>query len=279
MTTARNLVRALLVAAVCATAFATCATAWAQETPPTGGDVVVAPDPAPVDPAPAPDPVPVDPVPAPEPAPPEAPVDTAPPAPPADPPPVEAQPAPPERRLDSSSTTQRADPPRESGTAGAPPAASTAIPAGQVAAAAPLPAAVPGEDWAWTDQGDAFVLGTGGSAGDSQRDALGAVAGAGAVATAIGRVPALGARERAARDAARAYANGSAVTVSDAGSGLFASLFGGSGGGGGGAVLLLTVVGILAVFRLLPPDWNRAFRMPTVIWRPSAYVPPIEHPG
>ena len=101
----------------------------------------------------------------------------------------------------------------------------------------------------------------------------------GSIATVAARVPALGSRERAARDAAQAYANGSAVTVSDGGGGrLFAGIFGG-GTGGGAAALYLTVFGILAVFRLLRPDWNEAFRTSTATWRPSAYVPPIEHPG
>ena len=49
--------------------------------------------------------------------------------------------------------------------------------------------------------------------------------------------------------------------------------------GGGAAVTLMTLLGILAVFRMLPPDWNRAFRNSTAAWRPSAYAPPIEHPG
>jgi len=275
-----NLIRALLVAAVCAAMLATCATAAsAQVAPPAGGGDVVAPDPGPAPEPPAPDPVPI-PEPPVNPAPPEPPADPAP-QPPADPvqPDPPADPAPPGERRTDASTPQRDDTARTSNPA---PAAQSSVPAGssaQFAPPAPLPGGGAGEDWAWTDQGDAFIVGTGGSRASGTHGALAHFTGAGSIATAA-RVPALGSRERAGRDAAQAYANGSALTVSDAGSGtgLFAGLFGGGGGGAGG-VLLLTVFAILAVFRMLHPDWNRAFRMSTVIWRPSAYPPPIEHPG
>ena len=60
---------------------------------------------------------------------------------------------------------------------------------------------------------------------------------------------------------------------------LFFKLFGG-GGGGGAALVLLTALGLLAVVRMLPPDWHSELsRNSTAVWRPSAYVPPIEHPG
>ncbi len=80
--------------------------------------------------------------------------------------------------------------------------------------------------------------------------------------------------------AAQANTTGSGlVLVDNSGSALlFFNLFGG-GGGGGAALVMLTVVGFLAVFRLMPPDWTRAFRNATAVWRPSAYAPPIEHPG
>ncbi len=67
--------------------------------------------------------------------------------------------------------------------------------------------------------------------------------------------------------------------VDDSGSaGLFLKMFGG-GGGGGAAMMLLTVLGLLAVFRLLPPEGIKDFLTSTAVWRPSAYAPPIEHPG
>ena len=59
---------------------------------------------------------------------------------------------------------------------------------------------------------------------------------------------------------------------------LFFNLFGG-GGGGGAALVMLTAFGLLTLVRMMPPDWTQAFRNSTAVWRPSAYVPPIEHPG
>ncbi len=273
-----NLIRALFVAAVCAAMLTTCATAaFAQDAsappvtdPPAQTPPVeqVAPEPPPLPEPPAPEPIPV---PDPEPPPP-APVDPPPDA-------VINPPAAADHQQAASSTTQRVDAPRDS----APPApqtpAQSAVLGGQFAPPAQLPAAGTGEDWAWTDQGDAFIIGTGGSSDSGGRDALASFTAIGSIATAVARMPALGSRERAARDAAKAYADGSARMVSDAGnSGLFAGLFGGNSGGGA-AVLTLTVLGILAVFRLVPPDWNRAFRTSAATWRPSAYAPPIERPG
>lgn len=274
-----NLIRAMLVAAVCAALLATCASAAsAQEVPAPGGDVTVVPDPAP---APEPPPAP-DPGPAPEPAPPPdaGPAPEPPPPDPAPAPEPEPTPEPAAERHADSSTTQRADAPRD----GAPVNSQSTVPASssvQLAAPAQLPPASAGEDWAWTDQGDAFIVDTGGSSDGGARGALARFAGFGSIAAAAARVPAIGSRERAAHDVARDRADGTAVAASDGfggPGGLFASLFGG-GGGGGAAVLYLTVFAILAVFRLLRPDWNRAFRTSTATWRPSAYVPPIEHPG
>ncbi len=274
-----NLIRAAFVAAVCVAMLATCApAAVAQVAPPADGNVIVAPDPTPTPEPPAPDPAPA-PEPPVNPAPPEPPADPVPPEPPADSVPADppADNAPPAERRTDSGTPQRVDAPRNDPAT----APQSSVPAGssdQFAAPAQLPAGGAGEDWAWTDQGDAFIVGTGGSSSSGTHGALALFTGAGSIATAA-RVPALGSRERAAHDAAQAYANGSAVTLSDAGSGLFAGLFGGGTGGGAGGVLLLTVFGILAVFRLVRPDWNEAFRTSTATWRPSAYVPPIEHPG
>ena len=271
-----NLIRALFIAAVCAALLATCApAAWAQEGPPVVTDPPpeatppeqAVPEPPPPPEPPAPDPVPV--IPEPDPVPPDPPADSVPPDPPAD----NSPPA--ERHNDS--TTQRVDTPHNN----APPAAQSSVPAGssdQFAPPAQLPGGGAGEDWAWTDQGDAFIVGTGGSNGGGAHGGLAVFTGSGSIATPA-RVPALGSRERAAHDAAQAYANGSAVTLSDGGSGLFAGLFGGGTGGGTGGVLRLSASGILAVFRLVRPDWNEAFRTSTAVWRPSAYVPPIEHPG
>ena len=145
---------------------------------------------------------------------------------------------------------------------------------------AQLPPAGPGEDFALTGNGDAFILGSGGSSGSGPTALLGSFSRFGSIATAAARVPALGAREQAARDAARANASSSGIVmVDDSGTtGLFWKMFGG-GGGGGAAMMMLTVLGLLAVVRLLPPEALKNFLISTAVWRPSAYVPPIEHPG
>ena len=58
----------------------------------------------------------------------------------------------------------------------------------------------------------------------------------------------------------------------------FFNLLSGPGGAGAG-LLLASVLAVLGAVFLLPRDRLRAFRMPTVTWRPLAYVPPIELPG
>jgi hypothetical protein len=57
----------------------------------------------------------------------------------------------------------------------------------------------------------------------------------------------------------------------------FFSLLSGSGGAGTGLLLLLLAV--LGASIALPKHRFKALRMPTVPWRPLAYVPPIELPG
>ena len=57
----------------------------------------------------------------------------------------------------------------------------------------------------------------------------------------------------------------------------FVSLLSGSGGAGTGLLLLLLAV--LGTSIALPNHRVNAFRAPTVAWRPSAYVSPIELPG
>ena len=100
------------------------------------------------------------------------------------------------------------------------------------------------------------------------------------IATAAARIPSLTRQQAAQRAAQHAGNTGSGVVLVDnAGNTmLFFNMFGG-GGGGGAALVMLTALGLLAVFRAVPPDWTRAFRNTTVFWWPSAYVPPIEHPG
>ena len=284
MTSAFSPLRALFVAVVCIAALAAWApVASAQEVPiSAAGDVVVAPDPPPPPPVDPPlvDP-PVDPAPQP-------PADPAPVDPPADQAPVDQAPvdsAPVEPAADRNSATRddsgsRSEPDREP-TSVAPQSAATAPPSDMFATPAQLPPAGPGEDFALTGKGDAFIFGSGGTSGGGGPTALlSSLSRFGSIATAAARVPALGARERAARQAAQANANSSGIVmVDDSGSaGLFLKMFGG-GGGGGAAMMLLTVLGILAVFRLLPPEGIKDFLTSTAVWRPSAYAPPIEHPG
>jgi type IV secretory pathway VirB10-like protein len=272
-----------LVTAVFAVALAVCATAaQAQDaTPPGGGDVVVAPDPVTPEPTPTPEPAP--PPPPVDPPPPPQPVDETPPPPPD---PVVTEEAADQPAAERQAATGTTSTPRSDATRDAAPATSHAhpaptVPGDQIAVPAQLPPAGPGEDWAWTDEGDAFVFGSGGSTEGHVRGALVSFAGYGSIAAAAAGASALDARSQATRETARARANGSALAVTEGGTGgsLFASLFGGGSGGGTAVLLTTTLLGILAVYRLRPPDWDRAFRTSTATWRPSAYAPPIERPG
>jgi hypothetical protein len=58
----------------------------------------------------------------------------------------------------------------------------------------------------------------------------------------------------------------------------FFNLLSGTGGSAAG-LAFASILAILGVAFVLPRDRSRIFRMPTVTWRPSAYVPPIELPG
>jgi hypothetical protein len=52
-----------------------------------------------------------------------------------------------------------------------------------------------------------------------------------------------------------------------------------SGTGSAGAGLILLLLAVLGASIALPNNRFKAFRTPTVTWRPLAYVPPIELPG
>ncbi len=162
----------------------------------------------------------------------------------------------------------------------APTTASAAAPGDLLAAPAQLPPGGAGESFAVTGQGDAFVFGSGARSGGSGIAVLGSLARFGSIATAAAGIPALDARERAVRRAAQAGESGARLVLVDSSGNtmLFFHLFGG-GGGGGAALVLLTALGFLTVVRMFPPDWYTAFRNATAVWRPSAYIPPIEHPG
>jgi type IV secretory pathway VirB10-like protein len=278
MTSALSPTRALLVAVACIALLA----AWspvasAQEVPiSAAGDVVL-----PVDPPPPSDPV-LDPTPppAPEPAP-----ESTPPNPPPPPPDPVGEPDPPPPELQGGETKDRPaahrDEPaaRPDSTSVAPQSTAPTVPSDAFTTPEQLPPAGPGEDFALTGEGDAFILASGGSSGGGPTALLSSFSRFGSIATAAARVPALGAGERAARAAAQANAGTSGIVmVDDSGSsGLFLKMFG--GGGGGAAMMLLSVLGILAVVRLMPPEGIKDFLESMAIWRPSAYVPPIESPG
>jgi hypothetical protein len=279
MTTAPSLIRAFIVAAVFVAALAAWTPAALGQEVPAGGDGVVIDPPPPVDPPVVPDP-PVDP-----------PVVVDPPpadSPPADPPPevtpppesVPVQPAVDRSPSQRAESDGRSETSRETAPAASPNTTTAAAPSDVFAAPAQLPPAGEGEDWAWTEKGDAFVFGTGGSSGGHGTAVLGSFARFGSIATAAAWIPSLAARERAARQAAQANTSGAGLVLVDSSGNtmLFFNLFGG-GGGGGAALVILTAFGLLTVARMMPPDWTRAFRNSTAVWRPSAYVPPIEHPG
>ena len=109
-----------------------------------------------------------------------------------------------------------------------------------------MPGGSAGEDWAWTDQGDAFVFGSGGSRGGGAHSAPAGIARFASIAAAGAGVPALGKREREAHDVAQAFANGSLQTVSDGSGrgGLFASLFGNSPMVGGPNTAVAMMIGL-----------------------------------
>ena len=148
------------------------------------------------------------------------------------------------------------------------------------AAALPVTGAGGTGDWFLTAEGDAFfaaIPGTGGGGGTPGGPTAGI---ARMLFGAAGPAAKLEAAKRQRHETAEARALGPGGPGSGPGSGSrsFLNLFTG-GSGGTGAVLLLGLFGILSVWRMLPPDWTRAFRMPTTTWRPAAYIPPIQHPG
>ena len=270
----------MFLAAVCAVMLAVWAPAsFAQEAPPvdTGGPpVVIDPPPPPPEPIPEPPPPPPDP-PVLEQLPPDPAPEPAPPAPEPEPT-VRIEPAPEGQRSESAA---RQDSVRTPAAVTTQTSATVVTPAEALAPPAELPPAGPGEDWAWTDQGDAFTFGTGGTdCGDEEGVVLGSFTRFASIATAAAGIPSLTRQQAAQRAAQHAGNTGSGVVLVDnAGNTmLFFNLFGG-GGGGGAALVMLTALGLLAVFRAVPPDWTRAFRNTTVFWWPSPYVPPIEHPG
>ena len=144
-----------------------------------------------------------------------------------------------------------------------------------------MPTDLGAESWIWTAEGDAFIdaFAIAGSGGTPPGGTAGASI-RGVLFHAGGAAAKLEAAQRRSNDAAEASAIGGSAPPGALGSGTnpFFSLFSG-GGGGGSAVILLFLLGIIAVWRIVPPDLTKAFLSPTATWRPSAYIPPIQHPG
>jgi hypothetical protein len=61
------------------------------------------------------------------------------------------------------------------------------------------------------------------------------------------------------------------------GPGQFFNLFGGAGGSGA-ALVLLTIIALFGAKVVRALSWTK-LRLPTAVWPPSAYVPPLESPG
>ena len=227
-------------------------------------------------------PVAVDPAPQPEPQPQ--------PEPPPPPPPEAQQPA------ESPTTSPTVEEPvtdRGSESAGRDTATSTASTSPQpaaitftVAPAAPAPAvadlpAVAAQPLGWDVYDDALFAES--VDGDESAALLGdgmppSIGGFGVLAIAH---PSERDRRTAAEPPTRANATpagGSGPGGPGPGPGQSLGLFG-AGGGSGGGIALLTLLGLACGWFLMAPGARRALRTSTATWRPSAYVPPIEHPG
>ena len=164
----------------------------------------------------------------------------------------------------------------------APPVASSGSTDSTTAAPAPVPPDAGGPaDQMWVEQWDSFEATTigGPKGGPPSVQFMGR-----------GRFFLLGDGGRKAQLEGQARKNGQRPKLSALGAGLAAlpglpghvlsSFFNLFAGGGGGATLMF--YGLLCVLgtMLFPfPHATRSFRLPTVSWRPSEYVPPIEQPG
>jgi hypothetical protein len=237
----------------------------------------------PADPAAQPEAPPADPVPPPEPVPAPAPDLGTPPAeePPPSPPMEQQEPA--ADRGGSTATESGRD--RDSTGAAPTPEpvlATVAAPAQPVAAPAPVAAAPEALPLGWDVYDDAVFGetveddGGAGGLGQDPRAAINGLGTLGAIGTAVER-----GKHRDAKPVSRAdpmSGGGSGPGGSGPGPGPSLGLFG-AGGGAGAGVALMTLLGMACGWFLLAPDRKRAFLTSTATWRPSAYVPPIEHPG
>jgi hypothetical protein len=271
-----RLLPALLLAAL-TLAFGMTPAASAQEAPPIAGEPAATEPPIDIAPGPEVTPVP-EPPPPPEPAPAPEPVT------------LEPDPSPtPEPRPSTGDPPQQAadrDPVAHSDTSSFEPAAATFTPAAQ--AAAPMtelsgPTAGPTTaPMGWDVSDDVLLTET--FDDDGRTDAFGA--GPPAVFRGLGALGTIASpvernRRSDVNPPSRAEpmsAGGSGPGGPGPGQGPSLGLFGAAGGSGAG-MALLTLLGMACGWLLLAPRPKRAFLTRTAMWRPSAYVPPIDRPG
>jgi hypothetical protein len=267
----------LVLLAAFALAFALAPTASAQEAdPPITGEPGPAPD-ASSDLPPAPEAQPIpEPPPPPEPA--SSPEPASVPEPSPAPEPALSPVDPPQQQTAERDTVAHAAP------ASFEPATTTFTPA---APAPPIESSDPAvgpttAPLGWDVYDDVLLADTfndGGGAGTFGTGAPAVFRGLGALGTIVSPV------ERNRRDDAnppsRAEslpAGGSGPGGSGPGQGKSLGLFGAAGGSGAG-MALLTLLGMACTWLLLAPPPKRSFLTSTAMWRLSAYVPPIDHPG
>jgi hypothetical protein len=252
--------------------------ASAQEADPAStGEPVVVPD-ASSDPAPVPESPPI-----PEPPPPPEPAPSPEPAASASEPPPAIEPVPsapdPAQHPAERDTIAHAGPPSYE------PAITTFTPAAEAPTAAIDtfdPAASTSAPLGWDVYDDALLAETFDSNGGTGSVAAGALAVFRGL-RALGQIGPGVERDRRhdVAPASRAEpvpAGGSGPGGSGPGQGQSVGLFGAAGGSAAG-MALLTLLGMACGWLLLAPLPKRAFLTSTAMWRPSAYVPPIDRPG
>jgi hypothetical protein len=266
-----------LLLALLALAFALTPAASAQEADPAIADEPAATPPIDSTPAPAPSPNP-EPPPPPEPVPSQEPAESAPEPPPA-PEPAPSAVDPPQQPSDAAAHPGTATAYEPASATFTPEAQAPAAPTTELSGPAAGPTTAP---LGWDVYDDVLLTETfdgDGGAGTFGAGARAVFRGLGALGTIASPVK----RDRRddASPASRAEpmsAGGSGPGGSGPGQGPSLGLFGAAGGSGAG-MALLTLLGMACGWLLLAPLPKRAFLTSTAMWRPSAYVPPIDRPG
>jgi hypothetical protein len=252
------------------------APAYAQEAPggstPPPGDTTNPPSPPTSDPTPAPTPAP-----APDPAP-QPPADNQPPS--SDPStPSGGGGSTPSTGGDSGTTKQPARPSGDEFTTSTAPSTSSAAPTSSTS--------TPGKDLTGSRASDTWL---GQDTFTVSKTATKHSGGATTVRRRFAGLFLLGASTQATRTEAKARRAHETAKVSEIGGGPpkpgnplpsqnpFFNLLSGPGGIAA-SLMLASMLAVLGAAFVLPRDRLRAFRTPTVTWRPLAYVPPIELPG